>query len=194
MNAAENIVQCYFQYVKGIYTRANVRGVGQAELDLIGVDTSGSTPVYYHIESTVSISAVHSRITADKYNPEDARQRSKQARQRRTAGFILARKFYSEEIVQTYRKLGIDPAHLMRVLVSWDFQDEARQELENKGVQCLSMKTLLQELADRLAEETSDLDSDILRTLQLFVRAEPTMPRIYSVQTIRKKKKLAEDG
>ena len=96
--------------------------------------------------------------------------------------------------MQTYRQLSIDPANLMRVLVSWDFQDEARQELESKGVQCLSMKTLLQELADRLARETSDLDSDILRTLQLFVRAEPTMPRIYSVQTIRKKKKLTENG
>jgi hypothetical protein len=193
MNAAENIVQSYFQYVKGIYTRANVRGVGQAELDLIGVDTSGSTPVYYHIESTVSISAVHSKITADKYDAEHAKQGSKRARQRRTAGFILARKFYSEEIVQTYRQLGIDPANLIRMLVSWDYQDEARQELERKGVQYLSMKTVLQELADRLSEETSDLDSDILRTLQLFVRAEPVMPRIYSVQTIRKKKKLPEN-
>lgn len=194
MNAAENIVQSYFQYVKGIYTRANVKGVDQSELDLIGVDTSGDIPIYYHIESTVSISAVYSKITVDKYDPEHAKQRGKQARQRRTVGYILARKFHSEGVTKTYPQLGIDPANLKRVLVSWDFQEEARQQLESEGVQCLSMKTVLQELADRLAEETSDLDSDILRTLQLFVRAEPTMPRIYSVQTIRKKKKLIENG
>ena len=190
MNASESIVQSYFQYVESIYTRANVRGVGQAELDLVGVRISNQTPTYYHVESTVSISAAFSKITDDKYDPEHAKQRGKQAKQRRTVGFILAKKFNSKEVIATYQQLGIDPNNLKRVLVSWDFQEQARQELESKGVTCLSMQTILQKLADLLAKETSDLDSDILRTLQLFVRAKPKMPAVLSVNTIRRQKKL----
>ncbi len=57
MNASERIVEAYFRFVKGIYTLTNVKGHGQVEIDLIGVDPRKDKPVFYHVETSVSISA-----------------------------------------------------------------------------------------------------------------------------------------
>ena len=189
MNAAERIVEAYFRYVRGIFTRTAVRGAGQVELDIIGVDTSKSPPVFFHIESSVSISSVYSRITDKPFSPSEARQRQKMAGQRKTAEFFIAKKFFSDEVLATLKQVGGKTKDLKRVLVSWEFDNEARRVLEGKSIECLTMKKIFQELADYLAEVTCDIDSEILRTLQLFVRSQPTMPKIFSVQTIRKRKK-----
>lgn len=190
MNAAERIVEAYFRNVRSIFTRTSVKGVGQVELDIVGVDPSKRPPAFFHIESSVSISSGYSKITNKQFIPSEAKLRQKAAGQRTTAGFFIEKKFFSQDVLETLRQIGCDTRNLKRVLVSWEFDEEAHKVLQGKGIECLTMKDILQELADYLAKETSDIDSDILRTLQLFVRSKPQMPEIYSVETLRWRKKL----
>ena len=111
------------------------------------------------------------------------------AGQRTTAGFFIEKKFFNQEVLATLRQIGCKTQNLKRILVSWEFDNDALKVLQDKGIECLTMKEIFQELADSLALETCDFDSDILRTLQLFVRAKPQMPEIHSVETIRRRKK-----
>ena len=90
----------------------------------------------------------------------------------------------------------------------WDLRNDAtwrnpyfRQE-ESHPVVCISWHDAI-EYCNWLSSErgyhpcytktvegiTCDFDSDILRTLQLFVGAKPQMPEIYSAETIRQRKK-----
>lgn len=189
MNAAEHIIESYYRYVKGYYTRCNIKGKGQTELDIIAVDPTGIKPIFYHIESTVSISSNFSKITADDYSPEDEKIRSKKAKQRRTVDFFVSKKFYSDNIEKTYKELKIDKKNVNRILISWDFEKIAIEKLKKHDIKCLTMKEILQELADKLVGETKDIDDDILRAIHLFVRSKPNMPKIYSMHTTRKKQK-----
>jgi hypothetical protein len=189
MNAAECIVESYFRYVRGVFTRTCIKGVGQVELDIVGVDPATSPPTFFHIESSVSISSAYSRITDRPFSLSDAKKRGKAAGQRRTAGFLVEKKFYSPDVLATLKGIGCKMKCLKRVVVSWEFDTAARKVLEDKGIECLTLRQILQELADRLAKETRDIDSEILRSLQLFVRSDPKMPKVISVQSIRKKKR-----
>ncbi len=189
MNAAEKIVEAYFRHVRGIFTRTSLRGGGQAELDMVGIDSRKSPPLFFHVESSVSISSGYSKITNKSFDAEKEKLRQEKAGQRRTAGFFINRKFFSNDVIDTLKLNGCDVSNVKRVLVAWEFEDKAKEVLEDKNIECLTMKRIFQELADFLAQETSDIDSEILRTLQLFVRSKPNMPTIYSVQTIRRKKK-----
>ncbi len=193
MNAAEKIVEAYFEYVRGVFTRTSLRGKKQAELDIVGVNPSKKPPAYYHIESTVSISSAYSKITNKPYSFREEKDRQKKAGQRRTAGFFIQKKFFTKEVESILKKEGCTLDTLQRVVVAWEFDKDAKKVLEEKGIECLTIKQIFQELASRLAEETCDIDSDILRTIQLFVRAKPQMPRIYSVQTLRDRKKECKD-
>jgi len=176
MNAAERIVEAYFRYARSIFTRTSVKGVGQVELDIVGVDPRMKPPTFFHIESSVSISSGYSKITNKQFDPSEAKLRQKAAGQRTTAGFFIEKKFFSQDVLETLRQIGCDTRNLKRVLVSWEFDEEAHKVLQGKGIECLTMKEILQELADYLAQETCDMDADILRTLQLFVRSKPQMP------------------
>lgn len=189
MKPAESIVEAYFRYCKRAFTKTNFRAVGQVELDLIGVNSQSKGPSFYHVESSVSISGGFSRITNKPYRKKEAKERGKKAGQRKTAGFFISEKFYSRNVISTLKEAGCDPKNLERVLVAWDFDDDARRALERNSITCLTMKEIFQELAVELAEETRDLDSDILRTIQLFVRSKPELPRVYSVDTIRNRKR-----
>lgn len=189
MNAAEHIVEAYFRYVRGVFTKTSIRAVGQAELDIVGVDPRKSPATFFHIESSVSISSSYSKITNKPYTPIDEKQRQEKAGQRRTAGFFIKKKFNAPDVLATLRQIGCKKQNLKKVLVSWEFDADARKALEKKGIECLTMIKIFQELADRLAEETCDFDSQILRTIQLFTRSQPHMPKIYSVHKIRQRKK-----
>lgn len=194
MNAAEKIVEAYFREVKGLFTQTSIQGEGQAELDIVAVDPRQSPPVFYHVESTVSISSTHSRITNKLFDPFEAKERIKKAVQRRTAGFFISNKFFSDKVLKTLKIMGCDLNCVKRVLVSWGFDEDAKKGLEAKGIECLLLKDIFQALADHLAGETKDFDSDILRTIQLFVRSEPKMPKIHSIQATRRKKRSNNQG
>ena len=189
MNAAERIVEAYFRHVRGAFTRTSVRGVGQVELDIVAVDPKISPMGFSHIESAVSISSGFSKITNKPFSPSEAKLRQKMAGQRTTADFFIKKKFFTQEVLETLRQIGCKTQNLKRILVSWEFGNDALKVLQDNGIECLTMKEIFQELADSLALETCDFDSDILRTLQLFVRSKPQMPQIYSVETIRQRKK-----
>lgn len=190
MNAAEKIVETYFRYIRRLFTRTSLKGAGQVELDLVGADPCVSPSLYYHIESSVSISSSYSKITNKPYSEIREKQRQEKAGQRRTAGFFIQKKFFAKDVITTLELNGCDIKNIKRIVVAWKFDDDAIEEFNKKKIECLTMKTILQELVDKISEETCDLDSDILRTIQLFIRSEPKMPSIYSIQTLRNKKRI----
>lgn len=189
MNAAEKIVEAYFRHVKGLFTRSSLRGKGQSELDIVGVDPRTIPPTFYHIESSVSISSFYDKIINKPYDEIEENNRGKKAAQRTTAGFFINKKFFHENVIATLKQNGCDCTNIKRILVAWRFTTDAQQALEKKNIKYLTMKEIFQDLVNHLASETTNLDSEILRTIQLFVRSQPDMPDIYSIATTRKKKK-----
>ncbi len=127
-------------------------------------------------------------MTNKNYSVEDEKIRVKKAGQRRTTGFFIEKKFYNNNVLRTLESNGCNLDNVKRYLVAWKFDEDAKETLESKDITCITMGAIFQELANVLANETSDLDSDILRTIQLFVRSKPEMPEIRSVQSVRKKK------
>lgn len=191
MKATEQIVRSYYEHIHGLYTRPNIKGCGQCELDLIAVKTA---PVveYWHVETTVSIADGFSRISNDKYDPEKEKERVQSAAQKKTAGYFIEKKFYAQQVMDTYQILGMENEKVKRVVVAWDFEDSAATALRDRGIEPKSIKTIFQELANHLSLETSDLDNDILKTLQLLVRAKIDMPEVLSNATARKRRKANE--
>lgn len=188
MNSSELIVKSYYENIKHLFTRANIRVVGQCELDLIGINTEDGLN-FYHIETTVSIADNFKKITNEQYDPEKEKIRSQSARQKKTAGYFIQKKFYSKDVLKSYTKLGIDKKKLKRIVVAWEFSDDAILELGKNNIETKSIKEIFQELVDFIALETANLDSDILKTLQLLVRTNIKMPEIVSNQVARKRRK-----
>lgn len=191
MNASEQIVKSYFEHIKHLFTRSNIKGVDQCELDLIGINTENGIK-YFHIETTISIADGFSKITNAQYDPETEKIRVKSAKQKKTAGYFISKKFYSEAVLKSYEKLGIDQDNLERIIVAWGFDQDAITVLNNKNIQCKCIKDIFQELADHISLETANLDDDILKTIQLLVRSKIKMPEIVSNTTARKRKKIRE--
>jgi hypothetical protein len=188
MNASEEIVKAYFEHICGLYTRTNIKGEGQCELDLIGVKI-GPEISYYHVETTVSIADGFSKITNSIYDPKIEKIRTQSAKQKKTAGYFINKKFYSEQVLATYKSLNIDKENVKRIVVAWDFEDDAKNALSANNIEAKSIKDIFQELATHLALETSNIDSDILKTIQLLVRSGIEMPKIISNNKARKMKK-----
>lgn len=191
MNATEQIVKSYFEHINHLFTRSNIKGVGQCELDLIGIKTENGIR-YFHIETTVSIADGFSKITNKQYDPEEEKKRVESAKQKKTAGYFIKKKFYSDSVLESYKKIGIDKNNLERIVVAWDFETDAIEALSKRNIQCKRIKDIFQELADHISLETANLDDDILKTIQLLVRSKIKMPEILSNATARRRKKERE--
>lgn len=61
METTEKIVEAYVRYVKGWATIPNIRCDGGFEIDLLAIDPR--TGDRYHIETSISVSPVFSRLT-----------------------------------------------------------------------------------------------------------------------------------
>ena len=85
METTEKIVEAYVRYVKGWATIPNIKCSGQYEIDLLAIDPVNLDR--YHIESGVSISGSHSKLTAKPFSEKDLKIRVKTAVQRRTIGY-----------------------------------------------------------------------------------------------------------
>ena len=94
METTEKIVEAYVRYVKGWFTLPNIKCEGQYEIDLLAVNPYKARGLRrYHVESGISISGSHSRLTNKPYSDRDLKKRLKQASQRRTLGYFTKRKF-----------------------------------------------------------------------------------------------------
>jgi hypothetical protein len=177
METTEKIVESYCRYVKGWFTLPNVKCQGQHEIDLLAVDASSKSGIRrYHIESRVSISGSYSKLTAKEFSLEKLRQRVEQAGQRSTIDFFIERKFGPIEVLDELRLHGFTEGHYEKVIVTWDWTDQAGQRARESGITLWKFGRLLEKIDQKIRDKTTYFTDDTLRTIQLFVKSVPPTP------------------
>lgn len=170
METTERIVEAYVRYIRGWATIPNIPCPGQNEIDLLVID-----PVKlarYHIETSVSVSQSFSKLTAKPFDSVAVKQRVQQASQRRTVGFFLERKFNVPAVQEKLREYGFTPNNYTKVIVTWDWTDDAAAQARDNDIQLWSFRDLLREIAERFRGSRVYLADDTLRTLHLFSHAD----------------------
>jgi len=169
METTEKIVEAYVRHIKGWATIANIKCKGQYEIDLLAIDPL--TLSRYHIESGVSISGAHSKLTARPFDPQALKRRVEAASQRRTLGYFVERKFGAPEVVTRLANYGFREGNYNKVIVSWGWTDDAAQEAEELGILLWDFRDILQVIAQEVGKGRAYHTDDTLRTLQLFYKA-----------------------
>ena len=172
METTEKIVESYCRHVKGWFTIPNIKCTGQYEIDLLAIETHRDGTVRrYHIESGVSISGGYSKLTAKPYSPDDLKIRVKQAGQRRTLGYFRERKFGAPEIMKELRGRGFKKSNYTRIIVTWGWTDEAKQQADKDGIELWDFRAIMHQIADSCRDGKTYFTDDTLRTIQLFSRS-----------------------
>lgn len=173
METTEKIVESYCRYVKGWFTISNIKCSGQYEIDLLAVEASLDEGLKrYHIESGVSISGAYSKLTAKPFSPEKLKERVAQAGQRRTIGYFTRRKFGSQEVLTELRKYGFKKGNYSKVIVTWGWEKEAKEQADREGIILWDFRDILKEIGKTCRDTKTYFTDDTLRTIQLFARTE----------------------
>ena len=171
METSEKIVESYCHYVKGWFTISNIKCAGQYEIDLLAVEISPDERLKrYHIESGVSISGAYSKLTAKPYSQKELKERVKQAGQRRTIGYFIERKFGAGEIISELEKYGFKQGNYSRIIVTWGWDDKAKEQADREGIILWDFRVILNEIAEFCRDTKAHFTDDTLRTVQLFMR------------------------
>jgi hypothetical protein len=99
------------------------------------------------------------------------KERVHQASQRRTVGFFIERKFDTPSVVERLQKLGFVPGEYTRVIVTWDWDDEAAKQADEAGVVLWDFRTIVHDIAKTIRGSREYFADDTLRTLNLFIHA-----------------------
>ena len=171
METTEKIVEAYVRYIKGWATIPNIKCTGQYEIDLLAIDPV--TLRRYHIESGVSISGGHSKLTAEPFDRQILKTRLGAARQRRTLGYFVQRKFRSTDVLARLAEYGFHEGDYRKVVVSWGWTEDAARKANEEGIVLWDFRDILREIADSVGAGRVYHTDDTLRTLQLFYKAQP---------------------
>jgi len=172
METTEKIVESYCRYVKGWFTISNIKCSGQYEIDLLAVCPSPNTNIKrYHIECGVSISGTYSRLTGKEFSEQRLRKRVEQAGQRRTIGYFIQRKFGPKEVLSELKKYGFRRGNYTKLIVTWGWTIEAREEADREGIILWDFRDILKEIAESCRGKKTYFTDDTLRTIQLFLRS-----------------------
>lgn len=166
METTERIVESYVRYIKGWATIPNIRCDGQQEIDILAIDpVSGRR---HHIEVSVSISSGFSKITGKPYSAELEKVRVQKPTQRTTLGFFVEKKFNSPCVVARLQDFGFLPGQYERIVVAWDWTDDAAAQAEQAGITMWRIADLMHEISERVRAGRTYFTDDILRTLHLY--------------------------
>ncbi|MGB2841688.1 MAG: hypothetical protein WBC40_04315 [Halobacteriota archaeon] len=169
METTEKIVETYCRYVKGWFTISNIKCSRQYEIDLLAVEASPDEGLKrYHIESGVSISGAYSKLTAKPFSPEKLKKRIEQAGQRRTIGYFVHRKFGQREVLTELRKYGFKEDNYSKVIVTWGWEEKAKEQADREGITLWDFREILREIAKTCCDTKTYFTDDTLRTIQLF--------------------------
>ncbi len=172
METTEKIVEAYCRYIKGWATIPNIKCSGQYEIDLVAIDPR--TLDHYHIETGVSISGAFSKLTAQPFSPEDYKVPVKKAVQRRTVGYFAVRKFGAPQVVDKLNEYGFKKERYSKVIVTWGWTDEAKDQAKKHGIILWDFRELLRDIGEVFSDVRTYFTDDTLRTLQLFAKALET--------------------
>lgn len=176
METTEKIVEAYLRYIKGWFTIPNIKCKGQKEIDLLAVDTSNLKKIKrYHIECTVSVSRSYSKITLNPFSEDDLKDRVKKAGQRRTLGYFIKCKFGDSYVMEMLATFGFKKGNYRKIIVTWEWEEGVPAAAKNEGIDLLSMKNILSEIAENTLTKRTYYIDDTMRTLQLLTKAwKPT--------------------
>jgi hypothetical protein len=172
METTEKIVDSYCRYVKKWFTISNIKCRGQFEIDLLALELLSTGKLSrYHVETSVSISSAFSKLTADEFSREKLKIRVEKPAQRRTLGYFVERKFWAPEILQELKEYGFDGDNYRKIIVTWGWTDEAKEQADKQNIILWDFRDLLTEIGAVCKKEQAYFIDDTLRTLQLFIRA-----------------------
>ncbi len=166
METTEKIVEAYFRSIRGCATIPNIRCAGQNEIDLIAVNPA--TGERYHVECSVLIASSFSKLTGEDFDPVLLKDRNWKPKMRRTVGFFAHSKFGASGVIQELEVFGFHPGTYRKVIVSWDWTDDARQSAELESIELWSFPAMLQELAAQFRGKRHYFTDDTIRTLHLM--------------------------
>jgi hypothetical protein len=147
METTERIVEAYVRYIKGWATIPNIRCPGQLEIDLLAINPL--TLERYHIESGVSISGAHSKLTGKAFSERDLKERVKAAGQRRTVDYFIERKFGAATVIRTLQGYGFQDGNYTKVIVSWGWTTEAEAKAGAGNILLWDFRSILNEITDK---------------------------------------------
>lgn len=172
METTEKIVEAYVRYINGWFTIPNIKCSGQFEIDLLAFDPNSKKKVNrYHIESGVSISSGFSKLNNKPYSKADLKIRVKTAKQRRTLGYFVERKFGDENIIKKLAEFGFYPGNYQKVIVTWDWEDDVPAAARNHNIELWSFMNILKNIAESTKSGKTYFMDDTMRTLQLMAKA-----------------------
>jgi hypothetical protein len=172
METTEKIVECYCRYVRKWFTIGNIKCGGQFEIDLLALELLPTGKLNrYHIETSVSISSAFAKLTAREFSKEKLKIREKKPTQRRTLGYFVERKFGAPEILKELKERGFDGDNCRRIIVTWGWTDEAKEQADKQNICLWDFRNLLTEIGALCRKEHGYFVDDTLRTLQLFIRS-----------------------
>jgi len=167
----EKIVESYVRYVKGWATISNIKCPDQHEIDLLTINPKDMER--YHIESSVSVpGSGFSKLTNGTFDREQMRVPGKAPSQQRTIGFFIERKFGADGIVNTLAAYGFVPGNYHKVIVTWDYEPEAKETAKKNGIEVWEFPELLDEIVDMAGKRKQYIMDDTVRTLQLIACAQ----------------------
>ena len=178
METTEKIVEAYCRYAKGWFTIPNIKCEGQYEIDLLALEApSRETVRRYHIESGVSISGGHSKLTAEEFSLERLKVRVEKPKQRRTVGYFVERKFGPLQVRERLKEYGFEQGNYERIIVSWGWTEEAKAAADAEDIRLWDFRKILDEVADTCRDRRTYFTDDTLRTIQLYERARTHQSR-----------------
>ena len=169
METTEKIVEAYVRYIKRWATIPNFKCAGQHEIDLLAIDPV--TDDRYHIEVSVSISGVYSKLTDKPFDPELRKQRVHQPGQRMTIGHFAKRKFGARDVTAELRRYGFKRGRYEQIIVAWGWTDDAAKQAKARRITLWRFGDLMSEIAEAFKDTRAYFTDDTLRTLHLFTRA-----------------------
>lgn len=179
MNTAERIVESYFRFCKNCFTMTDrkVENGNNRQLDILAYHLS-EPKQSYHIEVGVTHRENWCPSIRDLLPKFEAKffgaPRERVGRTDGTTDFEK-NKFYSRQIEDTYRNLGLDGSKIHRVWVCWMLKDHKNDQPfvynlqpqhigKSFEIEVLSLRNfILPKL--QAAIGTSNYDDDVLRTL-----------------------------
>jgi len=171
METTEKIVEAYVRYIKSWFTLPNLKCDGQLEIDLLALEPRKSRGFNkYHIESGVSISGPHSKLTDKPYSSEKLKVRVKAAAQRRTLGYFIERKFGHQNVIKKLKEYGFKEGNYKKIIVTWGWNDDVPEAAKQAGVILWDFRDILNEIAQVHGRDRTYFIDDTMRTLQLMAR------------------------
>jgi hypothetical protein len=170
METTEKIVEAYVRYVRHWATIPNIKCTGQCEIDLLAINPADPSE-RYHIETSVSVSQVYSKLTDKTFDPALLKVRVQVPKMRRTLGYFVEHKFGPKAVTDKLKEYGFKSGAYKKVVVTWDATAEANAAAVAAKIELWDFRQLVREIDQSIRNTRRYYTDDTLRTISLFARA-----------------------